>query len=249
VVQPRLVLPGRGGDDAGAGVGHHDRPAPSRPRSRVVYDDSEGYELAAPPVRHGEARGLFARPVLVALQPVPPEYFIKSLESKYKGAWKDQELMGQFVDWVNSSGVRGVPSLAPRAEESHEEYRDRLPLKLCCDFNDRCMVWPPCCTGQRRTPRVLGGDRAGWANVHSPNGQGVQARVSESLWRCSGFGDATGSVCAAHRANVVRRHRRSVPWVQLVRRADGPEDKPYGSLSRQLHEFVLRGNRPSGSRS
>lgn len=83
-----------------------------------------------------------------------PDYFIESLDQKYKGSWKDQELEGQFVDWVN----------APAYEEFHrslhvrpklmEEYRERLPLKLCCDFNARCMVWPVVQVNGR-TPRVL----------------------------------------------------------------------------------------------
>lgn len=83
-----------------------------------------------------------------------PEYFIKSLESKYKGAWKDQELMGQFVDWVNSPAYEEFHRSLHVRKNLMEEYRDRLPLKLCCDFNARCMVWPVVQVNGR-TPRVL----------------------------------------------------------------------------------------------
>jgi hypothetical protein len=83
-----------------------------------------------------------------------PQYFLDSLETKYKGAWKDQELMGEFVDWVNSPAYEDFHrQLNVRARVS-EEYRERLPLKLCCDFNARCMVWPVVQVNGRH-PRVI----------------------------------------------------------------------------------------------
>lgn len=83
-----------------------------------------------------------------------PEYFLESLESKYKGAWKEQELMGQFVDWVNAPAYEDFHRSLHVRPNLMEEYRDRLPLKLCCDFNARCMVWPVVQVNGR-TPRVL----------------------------------------------------------------------------------------------
>jgi hypothetical protein len=83
-----------------------------------------------------------------------PDYFITSLEDKYKGAWKDQELMGQFVDWVNSPAYEDFHRSLHVRKNLMGEYRDRLPIKLCCDFNARCMVWPVIQVNGR-TPRVL----------------------------------------------------------------------------------------------
>jgi len=83
-----------------------------------------------------------------------PKYFLDSLESKYKGSWKDQELMGEFVDWVNSPAYEAFHRPLHVHKNLMEEYRDRLPLKLCCDFNARCMVWPVVQVNGRQ-PRVL----------------------------------------------------------------------------------------------
>lgn len=83
-----------------------------------------------------------------------PDYFITSLDEKYKGSWKDQELEGQFVDWVNSPAYEDFHRNLHVRPNQMEEYRDRLPLKLCCDFNARCMVWPVVQVNGR-SPRVL----------------------------------------------------------------------------------------------
>lgn len=83
-----------------------------------------------------------------------PDYFLNSLESKYKGAWKSQELDGLFVDWVNSPAYEDFRRNLHVRPHMMEEYRDRLPLKLCCDFNARCMAWPVIQINGR-TPRVL----------------------------------------------------------------------------------------------
>lgn len=83
-----------------------------------------------------------------------PQYFLDSLESKYKGSWKEQELMGEFVDWVNSPAYDAFHRSLHVRPNQMEEYRDRQPLKLCCDFNARCMVWPVVQVNGR-TPRVL----------------------------------------------------------------------------------------------
>lgn len=83
-----------------------------------------------------------------------PDYFIESLDSKYKGAWKEQEMLGQFVDWVNAPAYEDFRRNLHVKPNLMEEYRDRLPLKLCCDFNARCMVWPVVQVNGR-TPRVL----------------------------------------------------------------------------------------------
>lgn len=83
-----------------------------------------------------------------------PDYFLNSLESKYKGSWKDQELMGEFVDWVNAPAYEDFHRNLHVRPNLMEEYRDRLPLKICCDFNARCMVWPVVQVNGR-VPRVL----------------------------------------------------------------------------------------------
>jgi len=83
-----------------------------------------------------------------------PSHFIESLDSKYLGAWKEQELEGRFVDWVNSPAYEDFHRSLHVRPRLMEEYRDRLPIKLCCDFNARCMVWPVVQVNGR-TPRVL----------------------------------------------------------------------------------------------
>ncbi|HUV74197.1 MAG TPA: phage terminase large subunit [Anaerolineae bacterium] len=83
-----------------------------------------------------------------------PKYFLDSLESKYKGAWKEQELMGEFVDWVNAPAYEDFHRNLHVRPNMMEEYRDRLPIKLAVDFNARCMVWPVIQVNGR-TPRVL----------------------------------------------------------------------------------------------
>lgn len=83
-----------------------------------------------------------------------PEYFIESLDVDYKGAWKQQEMEGQFVDWVSAPAYEEFNRHRNVADGLMSEYRERLPLKLCCDFNARCMVWPVIQLNGRQ-PRVL----------------------------------------------------------------------------------------------
>ena len=125
-----------------------------------------------------------------------PQYFIDSLEDKYKGAWKDQELMGEFVDWVGSPAYEDFRRPLHVRGNLMEEYRDRLPLKLCCDFNARCMVWPVVQVNGR-TPRVL-------MEIAQVGRTSIPEMVKEfrlAFPRHSGgvqiFGDATGIGLAA----------------------------------------------------
>lgn len=83
-----------------------------------------------------------------------PEYFIESLDTDYKGAWKEQEMEGQFVDWVSAPAYEAFNRSRNTAPNLMNEYRERLPLKLCCDFNARCMVWPVIQVNGRQ-PRAL----------------------------------------------------------------------------------------------
>jgi hypothetical protein len=83
-----------------------------------------------------------------------PKYFLDSLEGKYTSSFKDQELMGEFVDWVNSPAYESFHRPLHVQKNLMNEYRERLPLKLCCDFNARCMVWPVVQVNGRQ-PRVL----------------------------------------------------------------------------------------------
>jgi hypothetical protein len=83
-----------------------------------------------------------------------PKHFVQSLASKYKGSWKDQELEGQFVDWVKSPAYDAFRRPLHVKAGLMSEYRERLPLKLACDFNARCMVWSVIQVNGR-TPRIL----------------------------------------------------------------------------------------------
>ena len=83
-----------------------------------------------------------------------PSYYIESLDRKYNGAFHQQEVEAEFIDWVDQPAY---PSYRPKVnlvEDLRDRYRPDFPLALMCDFNKAIMCWP---IGQilRGEPKVL----------------------------------------------------------------------------------------------
>jgi hypothetical protein len=83
-----------------------------------------------------------------------PGYYLDSLDRKYSGAFHQQEVEAEFIEWVDQPAY---PSYRPKVnlvEGLREQYREDFPLALSCDFNKAIMCWP---VGQilRGEPKVL----------------------------------------------------------------------------------------------
>lgn len=84
-----------------------------------------------------------------------PEYYLDSMDMQYAGAFHRQEVGGEFVEWVDEPAYPGFREGRNVVEGLFErEFREDLPLVVCCDFNHRIMSWP---VGQviRGEPKVL----------------------------------------------------------------------------------------------
>jgi len=75
------------------------------------------------------------------LNPFLPDGYVESLDTRYSGTFKAQELHGEFVEWVDEPAYLGFDRHRNVASDLLDEYRARLPLRLCCDFNVRIMAW------------------------------------------------------------------------------------------------------------
>lgn len=71
-----------------------------------------------------------------------PAYFIKSLEEKYSGHFKKQELEGAFVEFTEAAAYEDFRSPVNVRKDLIDMYDPRLPIRLGCDFNHRLMAWP-----------------------------------------------------------------------------------------------------------
>jgi len=70
-----------------------------------------------------------------------PASYIETMDRRYSGTFKAQEIEGEFVEWVDEPVYLGFDRPRNVASELLQEYRARLPLRLCCDFNVRIMAW------------------------------------------------------------------------------------------------------------
>lgn len=71
-----------------------------------------------------------------------PDHFISGLRERYKGQFLDQEVEGQFVEWVDSPAYTSYSKEKNVKRGVREEYIEAVPLYLACDFNARAMIWP-----------------------------------------------------------------------------------------------------------
>jgi len=71
------------------------------------------------------------------------ETFIKSLDKRYEGAWKQQEKGGEFVNFGEHQAYMNFkPALNLASDLLVNFYDPRKPLRVGCDFNVAIMSWP-----------------------------------------------------------------------------------------------------------